>query len=97
MEKQNLSLSHIYKLMVFAGVCRYVCMKSLEHTGQIENLMSRKSKHIVWHGRQEGEAPHYCFTCEVCLLTNRCLHKDLFTCLSHREHTTIKTRITNTD
>ena len=55
----------------FAGICRYVCMKSLEHTGQIENLMSRKSKHIVWHGRQEGEAPHYCFTCEVCLLTNR--------------------------
>lgn len=44
---------------------RYACMKSLEHTGQIENLMSYKGLPIVWHGRQEGEAPHYCFSCEV--------------------------------
>ena len=75
-------------------------MKSLEHTGQIENLMSRKSKHIVWHGRQEGEAPHYCFTCEVCLLTNRCLDKPnhlICMSVSHHAFTKINTRISYTD
>ena len=40
-------------------------MKSLEHTGLVEDLLETKEKEIKWHGKQQGETPHYCFSCEV--------------------------------
>ncbi|XP_067948145.1 histone demethylase UTY-like [Watersipora subatra] len=47
------------------SLVKFACMKSLEHTGQVEEFLAGKNKHIVWHGRQDGEPPHYCFSCEL--------------------------------
>lgn len=54
---------------------KLVLMRTLKQTEAIRDYMENLGHEIMWRGRQDNEAPHYCYNCEVEVFNLLCVRE----------------------